>query len=160
MSSEEFSLEGDGVFNKFIHLTNNAVQKYSNCYGQHEKGNQLSFKDFEDYMRDNNMDGDFKGKILPRMKELVKHSMLSVKFLPKLSHLFIFSKVSKQLNQNDRKYCFEIFGYDFMVDAEFNTWLIEVNTNPCIEESSPLLEMLIPRMLGIIFPRGIFIHNK
>jgi len=78
LSSEEFSLEGDGVFNKFIHLTNNAVQKYSNCYGQHEKGNQLSFKDFEDYMKEHNLNGDFKGKILPRMKELVKYSMLSV----------------------------------------------------------------------------------
>lgn len=30
-------------------------------------------------------------------------------------------------------------------------WLIEVNTNPCIEESSPLLEMLIPRMLNDAF---------
>ena len=31
-----------------------------------------------------------------------------------------------------------------------NTFLIEVNTNPCIEESSPLLSMIIPRMLGIL----------
>jgi hypothetical protein len=26
-------------------------------------------------------------------------------------------------------------------------WLIEVNTNPCIEESSVLLKMLLPRMI-------------
>jgi hypothetical protein len=26
-------------------------------------------------------------------------------------------------------------------------WLIEVNTNPCIEESSELLKILIPRMI-------------
>lgn len=78
MSSEEFSLEGDEVFNKFIHLTNNAVQKFSNGYGQKELGNQLSFKDFEDYMIANGLEGDFRGKILPRMKELVKTSMLSV----------------------------------------------------------------------------------
>lgn len=26
-------------------------------------------------------------------------------------------------------------------------WLIEVNTNPCLELSSPLLEQLIPNML-------------
>lgn len=133
-SSEEFTLADDGVFNKFIHLTNNAVQKFSNNYGQEEAGNQLSFKDFEEYMKANGLEGDFRGKILPRMKELVKLSMLSV---------------GKQLNQNDRKYCFEIFGYDFMIDGEFNPWLIEVNTNPCIEESSPLLGQLIPRMIGI-----------
>lgn len=33
----------------------------------------------------------------------------------------------------------EIFGYDFMVDAELRPWLIEVNTNPCLEESNALL---------------------
>lgn len=34
---------------------------------------------------------------------------------------------------------FELFGYDFIVDADYESWLIEVNTNPCLEESSPLL---------------------
>ena len=58
------------------------------------------------------------------------------------------SSVKKKLNQNERKFCFEIFGYDFIIDSDFHTWLIEVNTNPCLEESSPLLAMLIPRMLG------------
>ena len=57
--------------------------------------------------------------------------------------------VRKKINIDDRKYCFEIFGYDFLIDDDFNTYLIEVNTNPCIEESSPLLASLIPRMLGI-----------
>jgi hypothetical protein len=56
--------------------------------------------------------------------------------------------VKKKLNPEDRKYVFEIFGYDFIMDADFNLWLIEVNTNPCIEEASPLLAKLLPRMLG------------
>ena len=43
----------------------------------------------------------------------------------------------------------EIFGYDFFIDSDFTVWLIEVNTNPCIEESSPILEKILPRMLGI-----------
>jgi hypothetical protein len=42
----------------------------------------------------------------------------------------------------------EIFGYDFLIDENLNVWLIEINTNPCIEESSTLLKELIPRMLG------------
>jgi D-alanine-D-alanine ligase-like ATP-grasp enzyme len=56
--------------------------------------------------------------------------------------------VRKKLNHEDRKYCMEMFGYDFILDVDFNVWLIEVNTNPCIEESSPLLEMLLPRAIG------------
>lgn len=68
--------------------------------------------------------------------------------------------VRKKLNSNDRSYCFEIFGYDFMVDENFKLWLIEVNTNPCMEESNAFLKMLLPRMvddalkltLDVVFP--------
>jgi hypothetical protein len=45
----------------------------------------------------------------------------------------------------------EIFGFDYFLDEQFNVYLIEVNTNPCIEESSPLLEELLPRMLDDAF---------
>ena len=49
------------------------------------------------------------------------------------------NSVKKKLNPEDRKYCFEIFGYDYILDEDYNVWLIEVNTNPCLEESSPIL---------------------
>lgn len=42
---------------------------------------------------------------------------------------------------------FEIFGLDFMIDNNFHVWLIEVNTNPCLELSSNLLSRIIPTML-------------
>lgn len=39
-SSDEYSLDNK---NKFVHLTNNCYQKYSNNYEKFEEGNQLSF---------------------------------------------------------------------------------------------------------------------
>ena len=42
---------------------------------------------------------------------------------------------------------FEVFGLDFMLDDEFKPYLIEVNTNPCLEMSCPLLARLVPSML-------------
>ena len=38
---------------------------------------------------------------------------------------------------------FEILGYDFMLDEDFKVYLIEVNTNPCLETTCPLLQKLI-----------------
>ena len=38
-----------------------------------------------------------------------------------------------------------------MLDHECNPYLIEVNTNPCLEESSPLLQEILPRMLDDAF---------
>lgn len=56
-----------------------------------------------------------------------------------------------KLDPNKRVNSFEVFGYDFMIDDEFKVYLIEVNTNPCLELSSPLLAKLIPRMLDNAF---------
>ena len=33
-------------------------------------------------------------------------------------------------NPNKREHCFEVMGFDFMIDEDFKVWLIEVNTNP------------------------------
>ena len=56
-----------------------------------------------------------------------------------------------KINSNQRKFCFEIFGYDFMIDENLKSWLIEVNTNPCLEETSKLLKEYIPRMIDDAF---------
>ena len=58
-----------------------------------------------------------------------------------------FHAVRKTIDPSRRKYCFELFGYDFILDEDFNVWLIEVNTNPCLEESSALLKRLLPRLI-------------
>ena len=71
--------------------------------------------------------------LVPRIKECMKMT---------------FEAVRRKINRNQRKICFEIYGFDFMIDANLKVWCIEVNTNPCLEESSPILEEILPRMLG------------
>jgi len=39
-------------------------------------------------------------------------------------------------NIKDRPNSYEIFGIDYMVDINYNTWLIEVNKNPALEYST------------------------
>ena len=56
--------------------------------------------------------------------------------------------VKRKLDPHKRNGCFEIFGYDFIVDSQLDTWLIEVNTNPCLDTSPcPLLNRLITQVL-------------
>ncbi len=119
--------------NTFCHLTNYSFQKYSSNFGKYEFGNEVSFSDFQkniDINYDKNI--NFKNDVLPKIKEIIK---------------FTFESVKNKINPMDRKYCFEIFGFDFMLDCNFQPFLIEVNSNPGLEESSPLIKMLIPRML-------------
>lgn len=43
---------------------------------------------------------------------------------------------------------FELFGYDFLIDADLKAWMIEVNTNPCLEESCTILKAYLYRMVN------------
>ena len=130
-SSQTFSLDDETLNNKFVHLTNNAIQKESEFYSKFELGNQLSFASIQDYFILNNSKIEFAG-LIETMKKMISLS---------------FAAVKKKINLNNREFCFEVFGFDFIVDSNGKIWLIECNTNPCIELSSPLLESLIPRML-------------
>ena len=55
--------------------------------------------------------------------------------------------VKEKINVNNRNFCFEIFGYDFMMDINFNVYLLEINTNPGLEISSPWIKAIVPRMV-------------
>ena len=131
-SSTPFTIDPDNTDDKYVHLTNNAIQKYSTSYGSFEDGNQLSFDMFKSYIGESK----FNDLILPQMKEIIIKSLLSTR---------------KKLNPQRSRNLFEIFGYDFLIDRDYNVWLIEVNTNPCLEESSFLLKMLLPRMIDDAF---------
>ena len=125
--------------NRFIHLTNDAVQKYHEDYGKYEPGNKLSYADFQRYLDLSNNNNDTNGQKLkfwnqayPEMKKLATDAIRST-----------FTKFDK----NKKQFSFEIFGLDFMIDENFKVWLIEANTNPCLEISCPLLGRIIPPML-------------
>jgi len=135
LSSEPFSIDEKKVDDKYIHLTNNAVQKYGKNYGKHENGNIISFQDIKKYIKSKDPASDF-NNINRRMKEIIKLSFLASR---------------EKMNPNDRKLCFEIFGFDFIIDSSYNTWLIEINTNPSIDESNDLLKIIIPRMIDDAF---------
>ena len=55
-----------------------------------------------------------------------------------------------------------------MIDNDLKPWLIEVNTNPCIEESSNILKVYLPRMIeymlkltvDVVFPKKSIKKSK
>jgi hypothetical protein len=126
-TSLPYKLNQDTINRPEIHLTNNAVQMKFEDYGKHENGNQLSFDQLDEYLV--NYGGDecpknyVRDVLVPEMKSQIGTTMESIKSTLKMS-----------------KGCFDLLGYDFIIDAEFQTYLIEVNTNPCLDESSPLLQ--------------------
>ena len=44
----------------------------------------------------------------------------------------VMDSSTKKIRNNKNECCFEIFGFDYMVDEKGGLWLIEVNTNPSL----------------------------
>ena len=57
----------------------------------------------------------------------------------------------KKIDPDRKQFSFEIFGFDFMIDDNFTVYLIEANTNPCLETNSSILSRIIPVMLDASF---------
>ena len=118
----------------FRHITNYSFQKYNDNFQKFEKGNEVPFYEFQKFIDENYPEKNYKlnKDLIKQIKEIVSLTTKSVK---------------EQINKNERNYQFEIFGYDFMLDENFNLFLIEINTNPGLEESSPWIKIIVPRML-------------
>ena len=54
---------------------------------------------------------------------------------------------TNNFRNSSKEHTFEILGYDFMIDEDLHPWLIEINTNPCLETSCEILSDIIPSML-------------
>ena len=118
--------------NKFIHLTNDAIQNKCEDYGKFEGGNKMSYNDFQRYLDSTKANVNFSEEVLPSIKKIVQDSIKAT---------------WKKLNSERRLLNFEIFGYDFLLDSSLKPWLLEVNTNPCLELSSTNLARIIPAMI-------------
>lgn len=59
-----------------------------------------------------------------------------------------FMSVRNKMNPNRRKNCFELFGFDFLVDEDFRVWLIEINTNPFLGTPNKEMVKLVPEMIN------------
>ena len=128
--------------NYLIHLTNNAVQVRSNSYGSLVKGNIISIRELEEYSQylfkeTGNQIYDIEaGHFMRKIKEVIKTT---------------FDSTESILSEKERKFNFELFGYDFMIDADMKLWLIEVNSIPSLGESNTYITKLMNRMIDDMF---------
>lgn len=92
---------------------------------------QLSFEDFAKYLQANEKIS-FQDVIYPKIKDLAFDAVKSVYM---------------KLDPYKVPYTFELLGLDFMVDQNYKPWLIEINTNPCLEVTGLVLGRIIPQLI-------------
>ncbi|XP_034027434.1 probable tubulin polyglutamylase TTLL9 [Thalassophryne amazonica] len=114
-SSTRFSLSI--IDDKYVHLTNVAVQKTAPDYDP-EKGCKWQLQQLRRYLT-------------------AKHTREVVEALfTEMDNIFIRSLQSVQKVIICDKHCFELYGYDILLDQNLKPWLIEVNASPSHMPSS------------------------
>ncbi|KAK1929832.1 Tubulin glycylase 3B [Phytophthora citrophthora] len=141
-SSEEYSTED--LSDQYVHLTNNSIQKYSDKFNDvyatddgemQVEGNMWHSDDFKTFLASKMGKPDvWDTHMHPRMKEIVVQSLQCV----------------QDMVQHRNNSC-ELYGYDFMVDDNLTPWLIEVNSSPACDYSTPIAQRYVESGLsGII----------
>ena len=122
-----------------VHLVNDGVQNKEESYGKFEEGNKLSLTDF--VTRVDAPANWLEETLRPRMEAIMRYTI---------------DAAHARLNPKKRQACFELLGFDFMLDADLRVDLIEINSNPCLETwSCPLLEGLIPKLVDDVLRVGL-----
>ena len=118
------------IRNRYMHLTNYSVNKRSAKFvcntdaDLDDQGSKWSLSALWKYLEELEVD-------VSALKARIRD--IAVKTLIAGEH----SIVSK-VNQAGRPSCFELFGFDILLDQTFKPWLIEVNVTCSLASSSPL----------------------
>ena len=108
-------------------MTNNSIAKYSEKFASSEiKGNMWTMEDFALYIKNVTNQDIFYEKIQPKMKKIV------VDVLKSVEDMMLYRKKSM-----------ELYGFDFMIDENLNPWIIEINSSPAMDYSTPVTEKLV-----------------
>jgi tubulin monoglycylase TTLL3/8 len=128
-----------------IHLTNDAVQSKNSSFGKFEDYNKMNFEGFKKYLEKQNIP-EFKfDEAFKRMKNIAYYLIASVS--PKIKRYQYTFEVFVCV--------IELFGLDFMLDDNLNPYLIEANSNPCLDTKGPILTKIIRNLVDNVIMTAI-----
>jgi tubulin polyglutamylase TTLL1 len=113
----KYTEDEDDLDNAFVHLTNVAVQKHSDSYNENH-GSKWPLDSLKFYLK-TNYGWEKTKKLFEDIDSLIIHTL----------------KACQAVMINDR-HCFELYGYDIIVDDSLKPWLIEVNASPSLSATT------------------------
>jgi len=110
---QRFSMNVKEIGERYIHLTNVAVQKTAPGYTK-QQGCKWSIRKLKLFLMSKIGDQET-NRLFADIQGVILRALFSV----------------QKIMISD-KHCFEIYGYDILIDADFKVWLLEVNASPSI----------------------------
>lgn len=122
------------IDNCFMHLTNYAINKFSENYqdcgdDDGDEGHKRSLGAILQILQEQGCDSD---AFMDEVKDIIVKTCITGQ--PELSHLYR----SCQPECLDNSMCFQILGFDILIDRQFKPYLLEVNSSPSFGTDSSL----------------------
>ena len=117
-ATEPFSLNPAHMANRFVHLTNYSINKFSDKYVDYTEegiGTKWTLSSLKKSMRKLGLDPDL---MMMRIEDIIIKTIISIEH-----------KVYKATEQYVpyRNNCFDFLGFDILIDSDLKPWLLEVH---------------------------------
>jgi hypothetical protein len=128
-ATERYSTSSASSRNLFMHLTNYSINKRNEHFvsnqsaEQDDYGNKWSLAALRRYFERSGIPWD---RVFREVDDIIVKSLIAVESKLAAGHPF------------QRGGCFELFGFDILIDDRLSPWLLEVNLSPSLACDSPL----------------------
>ncbi|XP_027130412.1 tubulin polyglutamylase TTLL5 isoform X2 [Larimichthys crocea] len=133
------------IKNTFMHLTNYSVNKKSSDYVScddpevEDYGNKWSMSAVLRYLK---QDGKDTTLLMKQVEDLIIKAVLSAELqIATACKMFVPHKTN----------CFELYGFDVLIDSNLKPWLLEVNLSPSLACDAPLDLKIKASMIADMF---------
>ena len=128
------------------HLTNYAVNKNNKNYVKNMKPFEIDYNSskwtlasFKQYLKEHNINSEL---IFDKIDDIVIKTLIS-------SENNLYNAITKYCSFQEN--CFELYGFDILIDDNLNCWLMEVNLSPNLHFDAPIDLKIKGEMMAEIF---------
>lgn len=133
-ASERYNSNQESLSDPFVHLTNYSINKINTAYRSNNdqasnQGHKWSLSTLWRYLNERSLSDVNVDHLKAKINDMViKTVIASEDQINKLTKKYVKSRYT----------CYELLGFDILIDSNFKPWLLEVNISPSLRSESSL----------------------